>query len=82
MCLPCQAGYGISIAVLCILMGCYFKNARNEMKPPFSFPGWSVGVRLLIAPVRRGAGHEARTMPCVPSKAEPPSAHALAESPL
>lgn len=47
-----QAGYGISIAVLCILMGCYFKNARNEMKPPRSFPGWSVGVRLLIAPVR------------------------------
>lgn len=46
-----QAGYGISIAVLCILSGCYFKNARNEMRPPRSFPLWSVGVRLLIAPV-------------------------------
>ena len=47
-----QAGYGISIAVLCILSGCYFKNARNEMKPARAFPVWSIGVRLLIAPVR------------------------------
>ncbi len=49
---PVQAGYGISIAVLCILSGCYFKNARQEMKPPRAFPVWSIGVRLLIAPVR------------------------------
>lgn len=48
-----QAGYGISIAVLCLLMGCWFKNADERGKPPRSWPVWSVGVRLLILPVRR-----------------------------
>ena len=48
---PVQAGFGISIAVLCILNGCYFKNADPRGSPPKSFPHWSVGLRLLIAPV-------------------------------
>ncbi|GAB4824024.1 hypothetical protein N2152v2_011070 [Parachlorella kessleri] len=46
-----QAGFGISIAVLCILTGCWLKNADQRGKPPKSFPQLSIGVRLLIAPV-------------------------------